>query len=68
MGYGINPNLKDVYSTKPDHCPYCGYMISCSKSVAKPGKPTVIGDLALCLGCGGFLTYDQNMKLKKTSF
>jgi len=46
-------------------CPYCGKGLDAASSPHHRGARPSEGDLGMCVGCGGFMKYNKELKLDK---
>lgn len=59
-------NLKSkTYGTEEDSCPYCGKIFNCASIINEDISPPKKKDFSICIKCGGFLEYGENLRLKK---
>jgi hypothetical protein len=47
-------------------CPHCGKCLDHSTSIYTDAMPNA-GDLSVCVDCGGFLTYGDDLRLRGLS-
>jgi uncharacterized Zn finger protein len=61
-----NP-IGETLPTEEDNCPHCGYAVDEIIRMAREQKEAKPGDLTVCLNCGEFGQFNEQMKLEKCS-
>lgn len=51
---------------KKDQCPYCLYKVDSVTEIHKSCRLPRPGDFSVCLSCGGFLRYNNELMLEPT--
>lgn len=67
MGYIINPKVQKELHLLDNNasCPYCGQVFEAAADMLNKTPCPEPKDLCLCLKCGGFMRFDQNLNLRK---
>lgn len=49
-------------------CPHCGKELNAATNVDGEGGSPSEGDISLCIGCGGFLTFNKDLTVRELSY
>lgn len=53
---------EDVF-LKKDHCPHCKAYLDCASNIESETLRPKPGDVSICIKCGTFLEFDENLTL-----
>src|SRR5688500_6985800 len=54
------------FETTPSPCPFCDYVMDGAFNALEPVKPSP-GDFSLCINCGEWCVFGDDMRLRKPS-